>query len=102
MSTHPEKWRQPLETKIGSENWRETAEQLKPLEELEGKRADSGPLVGAIRVDDQVPVPNGVIERETKKRFGIDQVVLIIAGLMLVFIAFIAWQVFLMSGPAKP
>jgi len=76
---------------------------LKPLEELQGERTPTGPLEGAIRVDDgQVPVPNGIIEPQTSGRFGIEWLVLVISLLMLVFIAFIAWQVHLMTGPAKP
>jgi hypothetical protein len=76
---------------------------LRPLEELQGERTPSGPLEGAIRVDDsQATVPNGIIEPETKGRFGVEWVVLVISVLMLVFIAFIAWQVHLMTGPAKP
>jgi hypothetical protein len=79
----------------------ELTAQLKPVEELEDHRADTELLEGAIRVDDRVPIPNGVIEPESK-RSGVDFVVLMIALLMLVFIAFIAWQISLMPGPAKP
>jgi hypothetical protein len=89
------------ENRMRSAHLTELAAQLKPLEELEGRRADTGPLEGAIIVDDRVPVPNGVIEPETK-RSRIDFVVLMIAVLMLVFIAFIAWQISLMPGPGKP
>lgn len=70
-------------------------------ERLQGHRAHSGPLEGAIRVDEHVPVP-GVIEPESKRWLGVDLVVLMIAGLLLVFIAFIAWQISLMPGPGKP
>lgn len=89
-------------TRKGNENSAELATHLKPLEELEGEKSPTGPLKGAIRVDEQVPVPNGVIEPEPQGWLGIERLVLIIAGLMLLFIAFITWQVYLMSGPAKP
>jgi hypothetical protein len=76
---------------------------LKPPQEPQDQKGASGPLEGAIRVDDsQIPVPNEVVERESKRWLGIDLVVLLIAGLMLIFIAFIAWQVSVMTGPAKP
>ena len=76
---------------------------LRPLEELQGERTPTGPLEGSIRVDEgRVPVPNGIIEPETRGRFGIEWLVLVISLLMLLFIAFIAWQVTLMTGPAKP
>lgn len=90
------------DSRMKSEHFDDLTAQLRPLEELEGERADTGPLEGAIRVDDRVPVPNGVIEPEPKHWLGIDFVVLMIAALMLVFIAFIAWQISLMPGPAKP
>ena len=89
------------DSRMRSGHLAELAAQLTPLEELEGRRADTGPLEGAIIVDNRVPIPNGVIEPESK-RSGIDFVVLMIAVLMLVFIAFIAWQISLMPGPAKP
>lgn len=92
----------PDDSRMRSEHLAELTAQLRPLEELEGQRADNGPLEGAIIVDDRVPVPNGVIEPESKHWSGIDFVVLMIAGLMLVFIAFIAWQISLMPGPGKP
>ena len=90
------------DNQVRSEHLAERAAQLVPMEELEGHRADTGSLEGAIRVDERVPVPNGVIEPESKRWLGVDLVVLMIAGLMLIFIAFIAWQISLMPGPAKP
>ena len=90
------------DNQIRSKHLTELGGQLKPLEELEGDRADTGPLEGAIRVDDRVPAANGVIEPEPNRWLGIDFVVLMITGLMLVFIAFIAWQISLMPGPGKP
>ena len=90
------------DNQMRSEHLAESAAQLTPMEESEGHPADTGPLEGAIRVDERVPVPNGVIEPESKRWLGIDFVVLMIAALMLLFIAFIAWQISLMPGPAKP
>lgn len=84
----------PHENQIRSEQLAEPAAQA--------TREDTGPLEGAIRVDERVPVPNGIIESESKTWLGVDLVVLMIAGLMLVFIAFIAWQISLMPGPGKP
>jgi len=90
------------DTRKGNESFAELTAHLKPLEELVGEKSPTGPLNGAIRVDDQVPVPKGVIEPEPQGWLGIERLVLIIAGLMLAFIAFITWQVYLMTGPAKP
>ena len=85
-----------------NENLAELAK-LKPPEELQGQESPTGPLEGSIRVDEtHLPVPDGIIESDSKSWLRIESVVLVIAALMLVFIAFIAWQVSLMSGPAKP
>lgn len=86
-----------------SEHLAELAAQLKPLEESAGHRTPTGPLEGSIRVDEiDAPVPNVIVQAESKRWLGIEMVVLIIAGLMLVFIASIAWQISLMPGPGKP
>jgi len=75
------------------------AEQLAPLEELTKQSAQVNPSDGAnhehgaIVVDSKhMNLPKGVEdERETKS--GIEPVVLLIAGLLLGYIAFIAWQI---------
>ena len=85
-----------------SEHWAEVGARLRPLEEIAGQESTTGPLEGAIRVDERVPVPNGIVETESKHGLGIEKVVIIIAVLMLGFIAFIAWQISLMPGPGKP
>ncbi len=54
----------------------------------------------AIIVDNTSQVPRDMMEGGGEKRFlGLEPVVLVILGLMLTFIAFIAWQISLM--PAK-
>jgi hypothetical protein len=87
---------------IHSEHLAELGGRLRPLEELEGERPTTGPLEGAIRVDERVPVPNGIVEPESRHGLGFEKVVIIIAILMLGFIAFITWQISLMPGPGKP
>ena len=56
---------------------------------------------GAIVVDNSdLHIPKAVIEESDEKRFfGIEPVVLVIAGLMVLYIAFIAWQISLMPPP---
>jgi len=87
----------------------ELASQLAPLEELKpagpGGRINGSAGVaqehGAIVVGtEQTAVPREVIESEERNGlFGIEPVVIIIVGLLLVFIAFIAWQVSRMVLP---
>jgi hypothetical protein len=81
------------------------AAQLAPLEELDQKSAakqlGSAPpdqQEGVIVVDnDNLHVPREIMEGgDEKTYFGMEPVVLVILGLMLAFIAFIAWQVTLM------
>ena len=95
-----------------SSDTRELAERLAPLEEL--RPADSretavhpdGSAVvaqenGAIVVGRQKPtLPEDVIEGSNSKGpFGLEPVVIVIVGLMLAFILFIAWQVSRMPVP---
>jgi hypothetical protein len=76
---------------------------LRPLEELQGEKSSTGTLEGAMRVDEsRLPVPDDIVESHSKRWLGIESVVVVIAGLMLAFIAFIAWQIWLMPGPGKP
>ena len=91
------------------------AAQLAPLEEQDQsiaaqQQVGSGPGsgngqvdrdYGAIVVDkDNLNFPKDMMEGEDEKRFlGVEPVVLVILGVMLIFIAFIAWQISLM--PAK-
>lgn len=87
------------------------AAQLAPLEELDKSSAsrqigvgpDSGdprsdPHYGAIIVDNEsLHVPKDINESGNEKTFlGMEPVVLVILGVMLTFIAFIAWQISLM------
>lgn len=87
------------------------AAQLAPLEEQDkhatmhelagaqgpdNSRAD--PLFGAIVVDnDNLRVPQDIMEGGGEKTYlGMEPVVLVILGVMLVFIGFIAWQISLL------
>lgn len=87
------------------------AAQLAPLEELDSRSAatqlGSGPHLGnsladphygAIVVDnDSLHVPKDIMEGgEEKTVLGMEPVVLVILCFMLLFIAFIAWQISLM------
>ncbi len=87
------------------------ADQLAPLEELNrssaAKQIGIGPHLGdpladphygAIVVDnDGLLVPKDIMEGGGEKTFlGMEPVVLVILGIMLAFIAFIAWQISLM------
>jgi hypothetical protein len=88
------------------------AAQLAPLEELEkaGRPtqiasphlgdAKADPHYGAIVVDNEnLNLPKDMIEgRDEKTILGIEPVVLVILGVMLTFIAFIAWQISLMPA----
>jgi hypothetical protein len=87
------------------------AAQLAPLEEQPGAvkggidprsgNGQSDPDFAAITVDkDPSMIPRDMLEEGGEKTFlGMEPVVLVILGLMLAFIAFIAWQITLM--PAK-
>lgn len=85
---------------------RKLAERLAPLEELapaESKkpaaRVDNYQVVaqeeGAIVVGRNKPaLPEDATERSDRNRiFGLEPVVIVIVGLLLAFIAFIAWQI---------
>jgi len=87
------------------------AAQLAPLEELNtdiaAKQVGSGPPpaepemdphYGAIVVDNEgLHIPKDIMEGGDEKTYlGMEPVVLVILGIMLVFIAFIAWQISLM------
>ena len=85
------------------------AERLKPLEETEefkdSPQTDERPGAAddTIRVDSStVPMPENFVEeaREGASIFRLEPVVLVILGVMLAFIGFIAWQITLMP-PAK-
>jgi hypothetical protein len=89
------------------------AAQLAPLEELAQPSAtrvridsasgngEAGQDSGAIIVDKDIShVPSDIMEGGNEKTFlGMEPVVLVILGVMLTFIAFIAWQITQM--PAK-
>lgn len=87
---------------------RELAARLAPLEEQEPREAKSSSAgiqkdgaalatqeIGAIVVGNQRPqLPKDIVDVESRKRFlDLEPVVLVIVGLMLVFIVFIAWQI---------
>ena len=87
------------------------AAQLAPLEELDSRSAatqlgsgahpgdpQADPHYGAIVVDnDSLHIPKDIMEGGDEKTYlGMEPVVLAILGIMLVFIAFIAWQISLM------
>jgi hypothetical protein len=87
------------------------AAELAPLEELDsrvtatqlGSNPQPGdpladPHYGAIVVDNEgLHVPKDIMEGGDEKTYlGMEPVVLVILGIMLVFIAFIAWQISLM------
>ncbi len=84
------------------------AAQLAPLEELDSRSAASqlgssphlgdpqtDPHYGAIVVDnDSLHIPKDIMEGGDETTYlGMESVVLVILGIMLVFIAFIAWQI---------
>jgi len=81
---------------------------LAPLEELDKRSAarqigisphlgdpHADPHYGAIVVDNEgLQVPKDILEGSNEKTFfGMEPVVLVILGVMLAFIAFIAWQI---------
>jgi len=87
------------------------AAQLAPLEEQDRKAAnqqlagkpapnatEADPHFGAIVVDnDNLHVPQDIMEGGTEKTYlGMEPVVIVILCLMLLFIAFVAWQITLM------
>ena len=86
------------------------AAQLAPLEELDSRsaakqlgssQAGNPPAdshYGAIVVDnDSVNVPKDIMEGGDEKTYlGMEPVVIVILGIMLLFIAFIGWQISLM------
>lgn len=87
------------------------AAQLAPLEELDRSVAakqvggtvppvdpELDPHYGAIVVDNEgLHIPKDIMEGGDEKTYmGMEPVVLVILGIMLVFIAFIAWQISLM------
>ena len=89
------------------------AAQLAPLEELDSDSAakqvgtsphlgnpQADPHYGAIVVDNEgLHIPKDMMEgRNEKTYFGMEPVVLVILGIMLVFIAFVAWQIFQMPA----
>ena len=88
---------------------RELAARLAPLEELgkssEATRTNASPVValenGAIVVGvEQTELAKQVVEAEDRtSAFGVEPVVIVIVGLMLAFIVFIAWQVSQMPAP---
>jgi len=88
------------------------ASELAPLEEQDQKAAqkqlgkisvgDANQQNGAIVVDNaDLHVPEGVMEDSSNKKgfLGIEPVVLVILGAMLLYIAFIAWQIAHMPPP---
>jgi hypothetical protein len=82
-------------------NTSELAADLAPLEEQDRDAAlkqiatESNQERGAIVVDTQnMQLPHGVEQAgEGKSSWGIEPVVIVIVGLLLVFIAFITWQI---------
>jgi len=87
------------------------AAQLAPLEEVDSRSAALQPVTqpdpdappanshyGAIIVDNEgLHVPKDIMEGSDEKTYlGMEPVVIVILGFMLVFIAFIAWQISLM------
>lgn len=84
---------------------------LAPLEELDSRSAatqlGSGSHLGDSQADqhygvivvdnDSLHIPKDIMEGGDEKTYlGMEPVVLIILGIMLVFVAFIAWQISLM------
>jgi hypothetical protein len=94
----------------GSDDTRELAARLAPLEELressKASRTNGSQVVaqenGAIVVGvEQSHLATEVIEADEENgAFGLEPVVIVIVGLMLAFIVFIAWQISQM--PAQP
>ena len=89
------------------------AAQLAPLEELDKSSAVkqlavspqvgdpmADPNYGAIVVDNEgLHIPQDILEGGDEKTYlGMEPVVLVILGVMLIFIAFIAWQISLLPA----
>jgi hypothetical protein len=87
------------------------AARLAPLEELAGRGVEAppgtsphlgdprtDPHYGAIVVDNEgLHIPKDIMEGGDEKTYlGMEPVVLVILGIMLIFIAFITWQISLM------
>ena len=86
----------------GDENGHAAAERLAPLEEQEQFRksqqsdGNRSLIKDTIRVDNSsVKVPENLVEeeRDAASTFRLDTAVLVILGVMLAFIAFVAWQI---------
>ena len=87
------------------DNPEELAARLAPPEERAAQAggANGGGNGGAIVVDTaRLQLPKGLREGDGQgpKWFGVEPVVLVIVGLMLLFIIFIAWQISGMERPA--
>ena len=84
----------------------ELAAQLAPPEEQARAADGNGALphaAGSIVVDTSaVKVPEGFAARKRESRFEIGRVVLIVTALMLLFTAFVAWQVTRMPEEDEP
>jgi hypothetical protein len=98
MNFHSKRKRRKIDTA-------RVAEQLAPLEEQKeqstrGNQSDGANHEhGAIVVDSQrMNLPKGVDDEEETKS-GIEPVVLVIMGLLLGYIVFIAWQISQMPAP---
>lgn len=75
------------------------AAQLAPIEEQTRQVAGATQESGAIIVNNDLGnLSTDIVERKREGILGIEPVVLVIVGVMLAFIAFIAWQVSLMPG----
>jgi hypothetical protein len=91
-------------------NTEELAGRLAPLEEQRGDAEAQASSGGPVSVDDTIRVgsasvtlPDRMIEQDRKGLdiFRPDPVVLYILAGVLLFIAFIAWQITLMPAPAR-
>ena len=89
----------------GEENGHAAAERLAPLEEQDGfkksQQSDGkqSKINDTIRVDkNSVKMPENLVEdeRDAASTFRLDTAVLVILGVMLAIIAFIAWQISMM------
>jgi hypothetical protein len=77
------------------------AAQLAPLEEQDRRSAaqqlGTDPDYGAIIVDNEnLSVPKDIMEADEKRFLGMEPVVLVVLSIILIYIAFIAWQITLM------
>ena len=74
-------------------------EQNPELETREGVRRNGGSIIvdtGALKM------PEGFSEQKKQSRFEVARVVVVVAALMLLFTAFIAWQVTRMPSGDEP